>query len=133
MNLPWRSLPPPVFRSALALMAVVVYAPTTVQASCGDYVHLMPESATAPNSLMSETKPANRVPVPCPCRGPQCSEAPAPLMPPAPAPAPTGPTQLEALLDRLHVDRSFGLSFVDIDSAKLSAELTTSIFHPPRW
>src|SRR5262245_49863538 len=71
----------PIPAAVLALLAAMLFSPGKAQAECGDY--LMGGGHAAKMAHDTPTKPS----VPCPCKGPQCSQQPiAPFVPPAPAP-----------------------------------------------
>jgi hypothetical protein len=111
---------------------MAVFLPGSASASCGDYVHIAPAGLiTDANLKAHENEPASPVPAPCGCHGPQCGNAPLPLVPPASAPSHAG--QNEAIVDPgLRCDLALNGVVIRTEGASFSIELVVCIFHPPR-
>jgi hypothetical protein len=115
----WLSLP------AVAVLAALAFAPGTAKAECGDY--LMSRHA----AKITDESPA-KPPVPCPCKGPQCSQRPdLPLLPPAPPPS-VAPAEWATIFTKLVASANDGRDFLLDSNASDPIHRTDPIFHPPR-
>jgi hypothetical protein len=69
----------------MALLAAFVFAPGKAKAECGDYVMVGERHVSTANHASAQFPP-NSKHVPCPCRGPNCSQLPrVPFAPSSPA------------------------------------------------
>jgi hypothetical protein len=110
-----------------------MFAPAGAQASCGDYVHVMP--AKVVNSSTSEdgstAGDSSNQTTPCHCRGANCSRAPEPIAPSAPVSSKL-PPQTDAILSSAAMQPAVAPPAVAEDSNSLPVTISSSIFHPPR-
>src|SRR5579864_8842569 len=76
--------------AALALLVASTFSPSRATASCGDYVTVGGKHAPMAGHIQPGANESSAPAVPCPCRGPECSQQPqAPVVPPAPPPTVT--------------------------------------------
>jgi hypothetical protein len=105
---------------------LLVGAAPKAEASCGDYVHILP--AGQPAADVDPAAPAPQKP----CSGPGCREAP-PAPMPAPPPAPTTTVQPhDAVLATLPSAAPPLGTWVFSETSLVLQRSATSIFHPPR-
>src|SRR5438046_1942593 len=110
---------------AVAVLAALVFAPGRARAECGDY--LMSGHA----AKVSDNSPA-KSPVPCPCKGPQCSQrSNLPLLPPAPPPS-VAPAEWATIFTNLTTAIDAGRRFLRESLASHPIDRPDPIFHPPR-
>src|SRR5262245_31531341 len=112
--------------SIFAVAVLVVFAPQRAQAECGDYLMIGRHKAKMTDD--SSPKPT----VPCPCKGPQCSQRPeAPVLPPAPPPS-VAPGEWAPIFTRLIAPSDMKCGFLREPLASRPIDRTDPIFHPPR-
>jgi hypothetical protein len=129
-------------RAALALAAVVLFAPTTARADCATHVPSFAGFAlpfaepreSGPRAAERSPAPASEAPAPKPCSGPFCHKHdPLPSAPmPAPPPAPSGGEQWGCIaLFRLSLSSLPG-GLIRDDVSVRAVRRTADVFHPPR-
>jgi hypothetical protein len=114
--------------SAAAVLAVLIMSPRAAQATCGDYVST--GHAPAAHSVMSD----NSMPQPAapkPCRGPFCSQSPAPLAPSTPVPASSSTEWGMTTAGLDHSQGEFPDSIPERSGLKRHHR-SSDIYHPPR-
>ena len=133
MQLPRRLIWNRMFAGAvLGLVALSVFAPGSVHASCGDYLtadgHLR---MSAKNVSADDSLPVMPMPH-APCSGPNCSgrDSTPPLPPPAPAPVAGEQWGCDTNLPTLH-EPGFASWLVDFANS-LPVRRANLIYHPPR-
>jgi hypothetical protein len=120
----------------LALLALLLLAPSAARASCGDYVTM--GSSTAAHSASPSLPSDNRLGVPAvprrhgPCHGPFCSgnPLPAPLAPVPPAPV--HGDQWAHLCGLLLVAPADTANPVSMDDSRTPVRHGLLVYHPPR-
>lgn len=121
--------------AALALLAGCLAAPSSVQASCGDYVTFgQPAHHPAAQPSPSAAPAGQPMPVKPPCQGPNCSRSP---VPETPAPISTLSTASRAeqwghLPGLVLPDGSQPAPALRHDNIPLPESRPSPIFHPPR-
>jgi hypothetical protein len=128
-------------RAALALAAVVLFAPTTARADCAAH-NLNFSGMKLPFDQAPEaSRPAGRssgsasqAPAPKPCSGPSCHKHdPLPSSPlPAPPPAPSGGEQWGWVSPFSSAFISLGGALFRDDARVHAVRRVADVFHPPR-
>ena len=128
-------------RTALAIAAVILFAPTSAQADCAvhtlnfshfDLPFAEPHDGGHTNG---PSAPATETPKPKPCSGPSCHEHdPLPYSPmPAPAPAPSTGGQEWGCIAAFNLILPSPLGGLLQDDAPIHAvRRIADVFHPPR-
>lgn len=119
---------------AFLAVAACIFMPGSLRASCGDYLHILPQdgSAATDASPVPDGHPSNHGKLPC--RGPNCSKNSVPMAPVVPVPPGGSQPVPTDVLFALHCVEN-----QDNDSRPMTSELLLvpqtsllSIFHPPR-
>jgi len=132
----WNLIPRALFL-APALLAASLAMPSTVRAECGDYVMRGSTHGAAPEPLSSpaaeQSGAVRHLPFRQqePCRGPHCSQGTPPLtMPVSTVPSKSQEWGSASEFGVLQSDQA--AAYVCEDSLQQSAQIVSSIFHPPR-
>src|SRR5262245_54744604 len=105
-------------------VAALAFAPGRARAECGDYLMARHVAKAADSPTKS--------PVPCPCKGPQCSQRhDLPILPPAPPPS-VAPAEWAKIFTKLTAPSDSGGSFLLDPLASHPIDRSDPIFHPPR-
>ncbi len=109
--------------TAILVGFAFVSTSSSVQASCGDYIHILNS-----NDPTTHEQPK----IPCPCQGPRCQQAPV-IPEPMPIPASTGNTTVgDAILLGTIEIKSNIVEMIINDCFLSLCDITAAIFHPPR-
>lgn len=111
--------------SIVGLMApiVLLLANAKASASCGDYVHILPNGISADGQPPAHPK--------APCHGPNCQDA--PRHPPTPSPTVTvNAPPHDAVLANCATIEAAGTERWPSESFPVPHHVPSAIFHPPR-